>query len=292
MNKRKNKTLKIIRRSSFPVLMISALVFFLQSCTERIDIQLDTEYQKFAVEGYITPEYQFVKLEKTGGYFSQEAPPPVENATVTVSVGDDIFQFNEVTYQPGVYIPEFPLPTDVGTQYKLIIDLAEAINEKTHFESETTMPRLDAIVDSIRVIYRGDFESWVIKLYAYEPPGPDYYMFSAMKNGEPLTDTLQRLGISDDKLVDGMYLPGIYVLFLYKDEIEIGDTVTLFTSGISEDYFRFLDEAQQELHPNVPFFSGPPANVRSNISNGALGYFAAFQSIPASKVVDSSGIWE
>jgi len=261
---------------------------------------------KYNEEGpYIHPDGKTLYFsskghENLGGYdiFKSELSEfgtwkPAENIGYPINtVGDDIFQFNEVTYQPGVYIPEFPLPTDVGTQYKLIIDLAEAINEKTHFESETTMPRLDAIVDSIRVIYRDDFESWVIKLYAYEPPGPDYYMFSAMKNGEPLTDTLQRLGISDDKLVDGMYLPGIYVLFLYKDEIEIGDTVTLFTSGISEDYFRFLDEAQQELHPNVPFFSGPPANVRSNISNGALGYFSAYRSKTVTTVVDSSGIWE
>ncbi len=284
--------MKKIRRTIAYGLLLFILAFHLQSCTERIDIQLDTEYQKLAVEGYITPEIQYVKLEKTGGYFSQETPPPVENATVTVAVADDVYQFDEDPDRPGNYVPEFLLPTATGTKYKLTIDLNEALSDETHFESETTMPKLNAIIDSIRVIYRGDFESWVIKLYAYEPPGPDYYMFSAMKNGDPMTDSLQRLGITDDRLVDGMYLPGIYVLFLYKNEIEVGDTVTLFTSGITEDYFRYLDEAQQELYPKVPFFSGPPANVRSNITNGALGYFAAFKSIPATRVVDSSGIWE
>ena len=292
MNKPIKEIIKKIRRATFYGLMFSVTAFFIQSCTERIDIQLDTTYQKLAVEGYITHEHQYVKLEKTSGYFSQETPPSVENATVTVTINNEVYQFDENPDQPGYYIPETPLPTTTGTQYKLTIDLPEPVGDETHFESETTMPKLDAIVDSIRVIYRGDFESWVIKLYAYEPPGPDYYMFSAINNGKPLTDSLQRLGISDDKLVDGMYLPGIYVLFLRKDEVDVGDTVTLFTSGISEDYFRYLDEAQQELHPKVPFFSGPPANVRSNITNGALGYFAAFQSIPATKVVDSSGIWE
>lgn len=291
----KNKITNRLRRTmQQPVrlLLFITLAFYLQSCTERIDIKTDVEFQKLAVEGYITPEYQYIKLEKTGGYFSQEAPPAVENATVSITAGGNVYLLNENPEKPGMYVPDDTLPTATGTDYKLTIDLPGPIGGERHFESETVMPALNAIVDSIRVIYRGDFERWIIKLYAYEPPGPDYYMFSAMKNGSPLTDTLQRLGITNDKLVDGMYLPGIYVLFLYKDEIKVGDTVTLFTSGITEDYFRFLDEAQQELHPNNPFFSGPPANIRSNINNGALGYFAAFTSIPATKIVDSSGIWE
>ncbi|NOX87239.1 MAG: DUF4249 domain-containing protein [Chlorobi bacterium] len=255
-----------MRRTMVYVLLFFAAAAWLQSCTERIDIKLDEEYQKLAVAGHITPEDQYVILEKTGGYFSQETPPPVKNATVTVTVSDNVYLFDEDPETPGLYLPEDTLPTLPGTDYKLSIDLAETVGGQKHFESETTMPSLDAIVDSIRVIFRSDFERWVIKLYAYEPPGPDYYMFTALKNGIPMTDSLQRIGITDDKLVDGMYLPGIYVLFLYEDEIETGDTVTLFTSGISADYFRFLDEAQQELHPNVPFFSGPPANIRSRTS--------------------------
>ncbi len=282
---------RMLRKITYAMLLFMAAAW-LQSCTERIDIKLDEDYQRLAVIGNITPEEQYIKLEKTGGYFSQETPPPVQNATVTVTVDSNVVQFNESPDNPGFYMPEDLLATAAGTKYQLTINLAEPVGGQNHFESETTMPSLDAIVDSIRVIFRGDFDRWVIKLYAYEPPGPDFYMFTASKNGIPMTDSLQRLGITDDKLVDGIYLPGIYVLFFYEDELEIGDTVTLFTSGISEDYFRFLDEARQELHPKVPFFSGPPANIRSNISNGALGYFAAYSSIPATNIVDGSGIWE
>ncbi|HDO28242.1 MAG TPA: DUF4249 domain-containing protein [Bacteroidetes bacterium] len=283
-----NKTVQL----SVRLLLLASVAFYLQSCTERIDIKTDVEFQKLAVEGNITPEHQYVKLQKTSGYFSQEAPPAIDNATVSISSGGNVYLLNENPEEPGTYVPDDTLPTAPGTDYKLTIDLPEPVGGERHFESETVMPTLNVVVDSIRVIYRGDFEHWIIKLYAYEPPGPDYYMFNALRNDTILTDSLSRIGITDDRLVDGMYLPGIYVLFFNKDELAIGDTVTLLLSGISKDYFRFLDEAQQELQPNVPFFSGPPANVRSNINNGALGYFSAYSSIHTSTIIDGSGNWE
>ena len=102
---------------------------------------------------------------------------------------------------------------------------------------------------------------------------------------EAVTDSLSRIGVTDDRIVDGTYLNGIWVLFLREDEVVVGDEVTLATISISEDYYRYLTEARTELFPKNPLFSGPPANVRSNISNGALGYFAVFSSVLTSTIV-------
>ena len=54
-----------------------------------------------------------------------------------------------------------------------------------------------------------------------------------------------------------------------------GDTVTFEMYGISADYFKFITEAQTELFGSNPLFSGPPANISTNIDNGAVGFFAA-----------------
>ena len=273
---------------------IILLVLSLYSCTERIDIKIDEDFQKLAVEAYVTPapEAQFVKLTKTSGYFSQEAPGAVSEAVVTVNNGADTYQWDESTDKPGYYYPPDDFDIIVENDYKLTIDLKAEIGGATHYESTAYMPRFGAIIDSIRVIWRGEFDRWIIKLYAYEPPGPDYYMFNALKDGELITDSISRVGITDDKLVDGIYIPGIYTLFFYEDELAIGDTVTLITSSITSDYYRYISEVQTELFPKVPIFSGPPANVRSNISNGAVGYFATFVSDTTTNIIDGSGIWE
>jgi hypothetical protein len=46
--------------------------------------------------------------------------------------------------------------------------------------------------------------------------------------------------------------------------------------GITKEYFEFLIEAQAEISPKTPLFSGPSSNVKSNISNDALGFFTAY----------------
>jgi hypothetical protein len=268
-----------------PFALMALSISILVSCTERIDIQTDEEFQKLSVEGYITPSEQSIRLTETSGYFSQEAPAPVQNAVVVVSVDDDDFQFSEDAENPGYYLPPEDFEVKAEATYNLTVDLQEEIGGETNFESEATMPVLVDEVDSINVFYRSDFESWIVQLYAYEPPGPNFYAFTAFVNEEPITDSLSRIGVVDDRIVDGTYLNGIWVLFLREGEVAVGDTVSLATVSISEDYYRYLSEARTELSPNNPLFSGPPANVRSNISNGAIGYFAVFSSVLTSKII-------
>ena len=64
----------------------------------------------------------------------------------------------------------------------------------------------------------------------------------------------------------------------------------LIVPFVVEDYFRYITDAQAELFPKIPLFSGPPANVRSNISNGAIGYFAAFDSDSTSNIIKESDV--
>jgi hypothetical protein len=262
--------------SSFILVVSTSLIVF--SCSERIDIQTDEDFQKLAVEAYLSPYTQVVRLTETSGYFSQQAPKAVRDAVVVITHTDEDYQFSEDPESPGYYIPPEGFIVELEETYKLTIDLKEDIGGESHFESQETMPKPSRDIDSIGIFYRDDFESWIIQLYAYEPPGPNFYAFNAFVNLKAVTDSLSRIGISDDRIVDGTYLNGIWVLFLREDEVSVGDEVTLATISISEDYYRYLSEAQTELFPNNPLFSGPPANVRSNISNGALGYFAVFSS--------------
>jgi len=267
------------------VLLVPVLSLALHSCTERIDIKTDESFQKLSVEGYITPEEQVIKLRETSGYFSQEAPLKISDAVVTVSDSSGTFQFSETPEHPGDYTPPQDFKVIPQSTYHLEISLKDAIGGESNFEADATMPKLSDQVDSARAIWRADFESWVIELYAFEPPGPNYYMFNAFVNGKAVTDSLSRVGITDDRIVDGLYLYGVYILFLREGEINYGDTLMVSTSSISEDYYRYLSEAKDELHPNNPLFSGPPANIKSNISNGAVGYFAVFSSTFTTSIV-------
>jgi hypothetical protein len=278
------------KRFAHHPLLIVAVMFVLHSCTERIDIQTDEEFQKLAVEGYISPERQFVRLTQTSGYFSQQAPAAVRDANVVVTSSDGDFQFSEDAENPGYYMPPENFIIEEQSTYQLRIELAEEIGGESTYESEATMPVRADQIDSVNVFFREDFETWIVQLFAFEPPGPNFYMFNAWVNGEAITDSLSRVGVVDDRIVDGTYLNGIWILFLNEDEVALNDTVVVTTSSITEDYYRYLTEAQTELRPKNPLFSGPPANVRSNISNGAIGYFAVYSSAFSMTIVSESDL--
>ncbi|RLD45691.1 MAG: hypothetical protein DRI89_00420 [Bacteroidetes bacterium] len=253
----------------------------LNSCTERIDIELEQEYTRLAVEGYITPggsTFQYIHLTTTAGYFSNEAPPLVSGATVTVEDGTNIFLFDEDKNYPGYYLAPFNFEGAIEKTYQLKIDLAEEIAGEKHFEASETMPSLSADIDSTRAVYIPERGRWAIEFYGYDPPGPNFYMFNGLRNGTLLTDTVWKMTVTDDKLFDGNYVYGAYVMVLDSSELKPSDQFTLVTSSITEEYYIFIIELQTEISMNIPLFSGPPANVSTNLNKGAVGYFAAFSS--------------
>ena len=61
-----------------------------------------------------------------------------------------------------------------------------------------------------------------------------------------------------------------------REALMPGDTVTLELNSIDLDYYNFIVDAQLEIMGNNPLFSGPAANVRSNIDNQGKGIFTAY----------------
>jgi hypothetical protein len=67
-----------------------------------------------------------------------------------------------------------------------------------------------------------------------------------------------------------------------------GDTLGLEIRGVSKDYARYIDEFTEVYGGSNPMFGGVPANVRGNVSGGAIGYFWAHGNRKAFDVADKS----
>ena len=72
------------------LLYITGILTALWSCTERVDIDLDSTWQRLVVDGYITTDTtsHFIKLSKTTDYYYNQEPPAVTGAIVEIS--DDL----------------------------------------------------------------------------------------------------------------------------------------------------------------------------------------------------------
>lgn len=257
-------------------------LFSLTACTEKIDLQLDTSYTRLVVEGYVSnlPGEQRVLLTTTSSYQSNEPPPRVTDADVTIASSDTIWQLEET--ESGVYRYLGEEVGVVGETYDLQITLQEPIIEETTFMASTTMQNV-GVIDSVKVVYENQFGREYLSLigWAQNPPGPDYYIFKKYLNGVCMDSLLSDWFIIDDRFSAGSYLAEMPIGYIDLEEnaVEIGDTIMVEAVSISEDYYRFLIEANNESGMIMPGFSGPPANVVGNISGDVWGYFAGNMSV-------------
>lgn len=277
-------------------ILLSTLVFVISiimfSCTEKIDIKLDESYTRLVVEGYITADStpDFVKLTTTSSYFANQPPDAVSDAEVYVISDEDTVQFFET--EAGYYVPAIEMNNSIGKKYRLRIHLKDEIGGFVDYDAEDFMKPVNP-VDSIQVVFHqewGRMGMWEVKSYVLEPEGSDYYRFMIQKNSQILTDSLDEWFISDDKFFDGNYSNGAGVGFLNQsnpsESLKSGDTVWLRVDNISPKFTYFIWTAQAEISGSNPMFSGPPANVKGNISNGAIGFFAAYASSYAYDIIE------
>ena len=160
----------------------------------------------------------------------------------------------------------------------------------------TASSRLNPVnpLDSISLNYFDSFfTGYEVRIYAWDSPRKDFYAFKVLKNGILLTDTLTELIVQNDVFFNGNYTYGIPSQFLNDDkpdeQVHEGDTITFELDGITEEYYHYIIEAQSQVFPQIPLFSGPPANISSNISDGAIGFFAAY-SIARSSVIATGSV--
>ena len=252
------------------------------SCTEKIDIELDESSVRLVVEGSVSTDTMAHKiiLTKTTSYFYDQESPSVTGASVSITAGERNIQL--VEKKPGVYYTDSTFYGLEGLTYKLNITLASPVGSHTEYSASSYMNNAVRL-DSADLIFHPEWSDsgfYEVQCYLKDPPTADYYRFMIYKNGQILSDTLDEWFVTDDRFFNGSYISGSGVAFLDQgsenEKLAAGDEVTLELNCLGQDYAGFLWDAQSELRGSNPLFSGPPANVRGNISNGAIGFFAAY----------------
>jgi len=256
--------------------------FIIVSCTERIDIKLDESFTLLVVDGAITTDTMAhkVALSKTSSYYYNQPAPMVSGAQVTIT--DGIHTFNLSEKSPGIYQTQpnvFGIPMQT---YTLKIRLQEEIGGYSEYTASSTLYPVSPL-DSIGLAFHPDYSEdgfWEVKCYVLDPFTTDFYRFLISRNQTLITDTLDEWFVTDDRFFNGNYTNGATIGMLDQskpDEVlNAGDTVTAEVNSIGKEYAYFLWDTQSELFGSNPLFSGPPANVKGNINNGAIGFFAAY----------------
>ncbi|HMM11799.1 MAG TPA: DUF4249 domain-containing protein [Bacteroidales bacterium] len=264
-----------MNRKTISISLLVGLMAGMSACTEKYDIRLDDSFTRLVVDGSIstdTAAHQ-VRLTKTTSYFFNEAPPVVSGAQLVLMGPHGTLNLDEMPENPGVYTTPNNFYALPGASYTLDIRLAAEVGGSRNYTSVAQTPSTAFRMDSIALEYQQPFEFFLVKLYAWDPPTTDFYKFDALINGQSLTDTASRSIVINDRLTNGNNTNGLAVMFIRGDELKQGDTLTLVMSAISEDYYDFFLQLRTQSGSSNPLFSGPPANITSNVAEGGLGYF-------------------
>ncbi len=261
------------------ILLVGVFPVIFTSCEKEVILDLsDMEGEYLIVEGNIddqSPE-QWIRLTGSSSYYDVTTGLPVSNASVTVTDGttDYVFTESSVDTLRGYYYNDKIGNEFSGGTYHLTIEHeGEIYTAQSEFRP---VPVIDSITVGINFFSDiGLTEDKLYDIYIHfdnRPGKGDYYLADFFINGRLQTARpTQKTIFSDEDLEEYVSRS---VKTVNGNDLENGDIFSVELRSISSDkydfYFIFL--FQTNLSGN-PFAGAPPANIPTNLSEGARGFF-------------------
>lgn len=254
------------------------LFLLLASCNEKIEMDQLPYERKLVVEALVSTESNntYVLLTTTQPYSSTSAAPLVTNANVelTDSNTQQKIAFNyDVNAEK--FLPVIPFSGDTSHRYYLKI----IWEGKTYTASSFLYPMFE--VDSALS------QRYVQAQFPFPPAGytVSYHYFDARPATRYTLFTYSFSGIKtayQDSLLGNVIFDNSATVRNYKASFEIpllrldtGNSVKMTFQSIDEEMNRYFAALLQQSRPAPGPFKVPPANLPTNLTNGAIGYFMA-----------------
>jgi len=259
------------------IFFVFIFAIFLTSCTEVIEIDLNSSNPVLVVEAKITNEAgpYTVKLSKSVNYDDPNSFPAATGATVIIS--DDAGNRDTLTeVSSGVYNTQ-KIQGVEGRTYNLFIkDGEKEYNAISKMENMVTL-------DSIYAFPfggggpggppSGDSSLLIFNIFQDPAAIKNYYRIQQYVKKPNETDYTRQTGIV---ALDDLNTNGNLILIPYfgQSNVSKNDSVIMELQTLNKaayDYLNTLDDISGGGFGG----SGTPANPTSNISGGAMGYFSA-----------------
>lgn len=259
-------------------------IFFLTACEKEVPIELnDQKTARMVVEGRITNEKKAhaIRLTKTLSYFNSEPAPVPETAEVYILEEETETRIDLSFVDDSLGYFETPvLRGEVGMNYSLFInDNGESFKATAYLDTVTKMDSINYLYEYINYFEQGFYK---LRMSAFEPPPlGDVYMFNIYKNDTLFNDRLVETPYQDDFLFNNTYLANIELMWMPQEEVTLDtNTIRIEMLSISQEEYDYNNTFLNETYGNGSVFSGPPANIQSNLKNTSggidgLGFFGA-----------------
>jgi hypothetical protein len=255
-------------------LAAAALALGSLSCQKIISVDLNNANPQVVAEAVVTdqPGPYTVTLSMSGDYFTPSLYfPPVTHAFVTLAdnlgVTDTLKEMASGTYHTSV------LHGGPGRTYYLRV-----VAGGKEYDAFSTMPPRVNIDTLVALHSRESDGDQVYNLYVIfkDPPEPGNYYRMKLRVNVPISpDSIdgRRYHLYNDKLTNGNEAA---VRIRMRNYFQPGDTVWVDLLSIDKSSYDYFNTLNNILTSDRSPTSLAPANPNTNLTNGALGYFAAY----------------
>lgn len=255
------------------------LLVMLGSCEERADWSLQKSENNFiVVDGMITNElkYQTIILTKPVANLN-EKPKPVTGATLLVSSDQQVHNFHEDPANSGIYVSDEKFTGIRNRSYSLLVTSGNQVySAKATLEPPVALSELGSIQ------------------YAKNPGDDNYHISKIPTNYNPNKYGMYEIqldwssvpgyesGNSDSCKAKVFYytLPTIDVSEVFAPGLEkvtfpSGTVLTQRRYSLTAEHAAFIRAMLLETTWSGGYFNTASANVPTNMSEGAKGFFGA-----------------
>ncbi len=260
--------------------LLILLILFISPCKEVIEIDPNISDPKIVIEGTVTdrPGPYKVLISKTADYYDQANYPAVAGAQVTIS-DDNGFSDQLTETSAGVYRTTL-LQGIPGRTYTLTV----SVDGQT-YGAESTMPvalEIDSLYYNVSEggVRPRDKEGYeLICIFTDHPQVEDFGRIKVYRNNEVVDGYF----VYNGRLSDGNVIEYDRI----RTDLKLNDFVKVELLLIDEPTYEFystIGNASASTGSKGKIQTKTPANPKTNLSGGALGYFAAF-------TVRSDSLW-
>ncbi len=265
-------------------IILGCVFCFTLSCTEKIEWELKYQEENLlVVEAKITNELKRHEVRLSKPLVEMNGiPEPVSGAQVGINDGRVIHALREDPSNPGLYLTEPDFAGEVNRGYQLRIRYGDKLITAIAFMREVTPFQF------MRP-YPVQADPKLYEVYVSDSEGP-----SVVRMELDWSHVRGYTALSDDEthaLIYHYTLNSVDVNRLFSPDQEHvrfppGTIVFREKESVSREYEEFLRGVLSETDWRGGVFDVLPGNARTNLSEGAIGYFTAAAVIRDTVVIE------
>lgn len=268
-----------IKRTLFNITKIVIVIiysFFNLSCEKKVDWEIKSDQNELIViDGLITNEKKahLIKLSKSSHEMNAK-PIPISDALITLVGG----VFSDVLYEKpvgsGNYYTDSTFIGISGHDYTLTI----SYESNAYYAKANMIPvtQIEAFKHSFNEEKKMHKIDWVAN--AYEPDDPS--MYEIILDWSSVAGYENKIPDSCKAVLYYYSLPTLDVNQIFVPESETvyfpkGTIATERKYSLTKEHCEFIRSLLSETRYRGGFFDSSPSNIKTNLSNGAVGFFGA-----------------